>query len=119
MLFFTPPISVDLLRRMAGRLFRQMARNRLRYVAGFYGFSATPPFQPVLFTPAPVLVSEPDLPRRCLPPLDSRVRDIVYPSGAVWTEGKWIVAFGVGNEFCCIKTLAHHDLLNVSSRITQ
>jgi hypothetical protein len=116
--FFHSTYSADFLRRLMGRLRRYMPRNSMRYAAGFYGFAVTPPFQPVLFTPAPVLTPERSLPRRRLPPLNPRVKDSVYPSGAVWTGGKWIVAYGARDELCCIGTLSHNGLLKASQWLT-
>lgn len=115
--FFHSTYPADFLRRMMGRLRRYMPRNSMRYAAGFYGFAATMPFQPVLFTPAPVLTPEPSFPRRRLPQLNPRIKDSVYPSGAVWSAGKWIVAYGARNELCCIGTLSHNSLLKASQRI--
>ncbi|HRK69684.1 MAG TPA: hypothetical protein PKY73_19230 [Hyphomonas sp.] len=112
--FFHSTYPADFLRRLMGRLRRYMPRNSMRYAAGFYGFAVTPSFQPVLFTPTPVLRPDRSLPRRRLPPLNPSVKDSVYPSGAVWTGEKWIVAYGARDELCCIGTLTHDSLLKAS-----
>lgn len=115
--FFHSAYPADFLRRSMGPLRRYMPRNSMRYAAGFYGFSATSPFQPVLFTPTPVLRPARSLPRRRLPPLNPCVKDGVYPSGAVWSGGTWIIAYGARDELCCIGTLSHASLLKASRRI--
>lgn len=114
--FFHSCYHVDRLRRMLNRLLRRPLQHTLQYVAGCYGFRAAPTFQPALITRAPILTPGAHLPRRRLPQLDARVRAVVYPTGAVWSAGEWIVSFGADNEHCCLTTIAHTDLVTGCSR---
>ena len=96
-------------RFLSGRLWRHSVPQRT-YVAGFYGFTAAPPFAPVIYTPLPV-IRPPSLEWRHRKRLDSGVARFVYPGGAILRDGSWIVASGVQNEYCCLDSFSHHDLL--------
>ncbi|MEO8259741.1 MAG: hypothetical protein ABI868_20515 [Acidobacteriota bacterium] len=94
-----------LVRRLGGD-----ATARRTYVAGFYGFKAAPPFTPIIYTPAPV-VGPRILEWRHRDRLDPGVARCVYPGGAILRDGSWIVAAGVQNEYCCLESFSHADLL--------
>lgn len=87
----------SVLRRLLGK----PSTQNIRYVAGAYGFEASPPFAPQWLHPRPIL-QPPSLPRRQHPPMDNRVERVVYPCGSVFYRDRWLVSFGVDNEYCCI-----------------
>jgi hypothetical protein len=85
----------------------------LRYVGGFYGFAAAPPFEPVCFVPQPILHEPPQLRRQgSRRRLDARVECVAFPVGAVLSaEGRWLVSFGALNAYCCLSVFQHQALL--------
>lgn len=102
--------------RLAGLMDRYERRfARRRYVAGFYGFEAWPPFAPLTLCPEPVLSPEDEPPperRDRLSPLNERV---VFPGGAAFCpDGRWLVAYGVDDERCALRHLDHADVIGRS-----
>ncbi len=85
----------------------------LRYVGGFYGFAAAPPFEPVCLVPQPILHEPPQLRRQGRRRrLDARVERVAFPVGAVLSaEGRWLVSFGALNAYCCLSVFQHQALL--------
>jgi hypothetical protein len=99
------------------RLWRTLSRRvfghpvaRRTYVGGFYGFTAAPPFTPMIYTPVPV-IRPPSLAWRHRERLDPGVARFVYPGGAILRDGSWIVASGVQHEYCCLDSFAHDELM--------
>jgi hypothetical protein len=85
---------------------------RLRYSGGFYGFSARPPFAPTCCAETPVLVPEDESPAFRTDRLRPIARQVVFPTGAALGEnGQWLVAYGVHDERCKIRSLDHAALL--------
>jgi hypothetical protein len=110
--FRLAPFALRLVRRALGR--HERAR---RYLGGFYGFDAAPPFAPARIARAPVL--EP--PRLKLPHrrrLDPGSDCWVYPSGAVLLDGQWVVSYGSRDQFCCLQVLSHEALLAMTVPVT-
>lgn len=57
------------------------------YAAGFYAFSAAPPFGVTRWSPCPILVPEyEDAPHQCAA--------ATFPAGAVFDGSKWLVSYG-------------------------
>lgn len=96
-----------------GLLRRYERRYALRrYVAGFYGFHAQPPFAPFVLCPEPVLTPEAEAPRQCQPPLSALNAQVVFPAGAGFLpNGHWQVSYGVHDERCVIGQLDHASLV--------
>lgn len=85
---------------------------RLRYTGGFYGFSAKPPFAPTCLADEPVLLPEDECPARRTDRLRPIARQVVFPTGATLGENQqWLVAYGVHDERCKIRSLDHAALL--------
>ena len=83
-----------------------------RYVGGFYAFAAEPPFAPCFLVPEPVLLPEDEPPRMRPDPQHAAARKVVFPDGAVLTaDQQWVVAYGIHNERCGIRSLPHDRLL--------
>jgi predicted GH43/DUF377 family glycosyl hydrolase len=74
------------------------------YSVGCYSFAPEPPFEPLSYTPRPII----------LPPREGWPRElgvsVVWPGGAVWHGGRWILSLGIHDAFCEIATV-DHDLL--------
>lgn len=106
------PLRLDSVLR---RYERRWARRR--YVAGFYGFQARPPFAPFLLSGEPVLTPEIEgLPQHFprLSPLNERV---VFPCGVAFLPNqRWLVSYGMHDERCAIRELDHATLVERSQR---
>jgi hypothetical protein len=100
--------------RAIARRFVGRPAARRTYIGGFYSFAAAPPFAPIAFTPSPV-IRAPQLAWRHSRALDPGVRRFVYPGGAIYRDGRWIVALGVQHEYCCLEIVAHDDLVAASA----
>lgn len=74
------------------------------YSVGCYAFENRPPFRPVLYTPSPVIV----------PPREGWPRDlgvsVVWPGGAVWHGGRWLLSLGIHETWSAITTIDHEGL---------
>lgn len=63
--------------------------TRRTYNIGVYAFMAEPPFEVTRITPAPLLWADPSTRPVHVPP------NVVWPGGAVRTDGKWLVSVGL------------------------
>ncbi|MEI5604258.1 hypothetical protein, partial [Streptomyces brasiliscabiei] len=43
--------------------------------------------------------------QRRLPRLNPRIDRVIYPGGAAFDRGRWVVAFGIDDEQCAVATL--------------
>jgi predicted GH43/DUF377 family glycosyl hydrolase len=94
------------------RLYEQYLTRR-RYVAGFYAFTAMPPFVPVLLHPRPVLRPEPEDPPRRKDRLSPLNEQVVYTCGAAHlNEQSWLITYGVHDERCALRRLNHAQIIN-------
>lgn len=69
-----------------------------RYVASAYRFAAEAPFRPTDLPHSPLALHVPATARRLLPKLNPAVSDVVYPAGAAYVDGKWVISFGIDDE---------------------
>lgn len=125
----TPPVRVDdawfcffhsvwplpRWRRALHRLLYGRGHRTWRYGSGFYGFSADARLQPLCFSPQPVLHASARKRRQALNPRADRV---IYPCGAVFQDGNWIVSYGLNDEHCCLQILPHAGLLAKTVAVT-
>lgn len=85
--------------------------RKFSYAVGFYGFSAHPPFQPVCYSPGPVL----EAPARRRGDADGRLNPFVdrvaYPCGAILERGRWTLSYGLHDAHCMLATFDHQSLL--------
>lgn len=81
------------------------------YVPSVYRFDARPPFAPTDMPRCALPIALPHVGRRQLPKLNPAIGDIVYPSGAAYAEGKWVVSLGVDDEHCAVAILDHAAVL--------
>ena len=102
-------------RRIWQRLRYGRGQRLWRYVVGFYGFAASPPFAPQCLVPMPVLLPPP---RSGAPLLNRAVDRVAYPCGAVCEGGEWIVAYGINDEACALARFQHQDLLAKAVPVT-
>jgi hypothetical protein len=73
------------------------------YVAGFYAFEAKPPFRVTRWPKEPCMVAAKDKWRGG--------HAVVFPGGAILENGKWLVAYGWQDAFCCLAWYDHEELL--------
>ncbi len=73
-----------------------------RYVPSAYRFAATPPFPPTDLPHLPITIEVPRNARRAWPKLNPAVSEVIYPAGAAYDDGKWVVSFGIDDERCAI-----------------
>lgn len=85
------------------------------YVPAVYRFAAQPPFAPADVPLRPLSIEIPSAARRHLPKLNPAIGDIVYPSGAAYADGKWVVSIGVDDEHCAIAVLDHDMVVGTLS----
>jgi predicted GH43/DUF377 family glycosyl hydrolase len=70
------------------------------YTVGVLDFEETPPFRVIRQTPVPIIW--PDAPG----PGEKVIKNgVVWPGGAVYANGQWVLALGVDDTHCTIKIL--------------
>ena len=81
------------------------------YVPGLFGFSEKEPFVPEVFRPRPLTLENPFGSRFLYERLNDSVSNVVYPCGALYQSGEWLVSYGINDEQCAIQRLDHHELV--------
>jgi len=81
-----------------------------RYSPAVYRFAGSPPFAPTGAPRAPLFAAMPREARRAFPKLNPAVGDVVYPCGAAFHNGRWLVSLGLNDEHCAIVTLPHSEV---------
>ncbi len=76
-----------------------------RYYAGCLAFKATPPFTPYLITSEPLLIGSQNDTWAQRKPL------VVFPCGAIFKNGTWLVSLGVNDMVSAWLEVPHKDLL--------
>ncbi len=73
------------------------------YVAGFYAFEAKPPFRVTRWPSQPCMIAVKDA--------WHGGHAVVFPGGAIFENGRWLVAFGWQDSHCCLAWFDHSGLL--------
>jgi hypothetical protein len=82
-----------------------------RYAPAVYRFAAAPPFAPTDAPATPIVFGAGhDLSRR-FPKLNPAVGEVIYPCGAAYREGRWLVSHGVNDERCAIAVVPHAEVV--------
>lgn len=83
------------------------------YRVGFYGFDAKPPHRIRYMSTQPVIEGS------TIPGPLSYWHDyaVAYPSGAVFIDGRWIVALGIHDRAMAFLTVGHEELLAGCARL--
>lgn len=89
------------------------ATQRRRYHVGFYGFDASPPHRIRLMSNAPILEAD------AFEGVRSFYLDwsVVYPSGALFLDGKWFVSLGIHDREPALAVFDHAALLHECSEL--
>ncbi|MGD1031912.1 MAG: hypothetical protein ABSA05_12320 [Opitutaceae bacterium] len=82
-----------------------------RYVAAAYRFAAAPPFAPNAGPRSPLDLPNPLGGERAYPKLNPAVGEVIYPGGAVFEGGEWIVSYGINDERCAVAVIPHEAVL--------
>jgi predicted GH43/DUF377 family glycosyl hydrolase len=83
------------------------ATNHRHYRVGFYGFEHFPPHRIRLMSSEPVL----DAGQFPGPTSFYNAWSVVYPSGAVYLNGKWLLSLGIHDRRIAFAVLDHSALL--------
>lgn len=113
--FFHMLQPAPLLPRLLHRLRHRGGRPLHRYQMGFYSFDAAPPYRPFCLTPRPVLPAPAR--RGPLPPLNRDAQRVLYPTGALFDDGRWTVAAGLHDERSCLLEFDHARLLDLAEPV--
>ncbi len=89
-----------------------------RYVAGIYRFGAEPPFAPTHSPIRPVPLRNPFGVSTFYPRLNSAVGEVLYPSGAQFHHGEWVISYGINDERCAISLISHSEIQACFARVT-
>ena len=88
-----------------------------RYVPAVYRFSACYPFQPTHAPLCPLELANPFGATTLYARLNPAVGEVVYPCGAVYDEGRWIVSYGINDEHAAIAVLSQSAVCNTLSAV--
>lgn len=74
------------------------------YVMGMYGFEAKPPFKVTKISKAPILFGD----------IHGHIWStaVVFPCGAIYDKGKWLVSYGYNDYASKIVEIKHEKLIN-------
>lgn len=85
--------------------------NGYRYQAAAYAFAADSPFRPTLQPHRPLALPNPFGEDRTHARLNPAVGEVIYPCGAASDGARWIISYGLNDEFCALATLPHTAVL--------
>lgn len=91
--------------------------NGYEYVPSVYRFAGRPPFAPTDMPTGPLPITVPPSGRRTLAKLNPAIGEILYPAGAAYADGRWIISLGVDDEHCAVAVLDHADVLATLSPV--
>jgi len=86
------------------------APDGYRYVAAVYRFAAHQPFAPTDAPIRPLALPNPFGGTRRHAKLNPAVGEVLYPCGAAFADGRWLVSYGVNDECCMIAVLSGAEL---------
>ena len=78
--------------------------GRRLYNCGVYTFAPRPPFEILRYTPHPIAVADPDA-----IPKAPHV-DCIFPAGAVYRDGVWLVSYGVNDIWIEIRSYEAEEI---------
>ena len=81
-----------------------------RYVAAFYCFSALGDFRPLAYPLFPLDLYDSLICERKYSKLNPAVGDVIYPCGALYIDGQWIISYGINDEQCAIALVSDKDI---------
>ena len=89
-----------------------------RYAPAVYRFAAGQPFAPTAAPTRPLALSGAAAHGRVFPKLNPAVGEVIYPCGAAFRDGRWLVSHGINDEQCAIAILRHDEVASAVRPIT-
>ena len=86
------------------------ASDGYRYVPAVYRFASSYPFAPSDAPTRPLALENPFGARRVYEKLNPAVGEVIYPCGAAYDQGRWIISYGINDEHCAIALLPPADV---------
>ena len=80
------------------------------YAASVYRFAATPPFRPTDAPARPLRLDLPDGTNLQCPSLNPATLAVIYPCGAAWRDGAWLISYGSNDAECGIAVLPAEEV---------
>ena len=87
------------------------APDGYRYVAAVYRFATSYPFPPTDAPVRPLALPHSLGGARRYAKLNPAVGEVIYPCGAAYDQGRWIISCGINDERCAIAVLAPADVI--------
>lgn len=85
----------------------RLSGSHVTYSMGLLTFDRYPPFRVTRITPLPVMASNP----RSNPQLPAwQLKSVIFPAGAIFTNGHWHVSYGLHDAYCEIATFSAEDV---------
>jgi predicted GH43/DUF377 family glycosyl hydrolase len=82
-----------------------------RYVAAVYRFATSYPFPPTDAPVRPLALPHPLGGTRQYEKLNPAVGEVIYPCGAAYDQGHWIISCGINDERCAIAIVTPADVM--------
>ena len=82
----------------------------LRYYPSAVRFAGPPDFKPNAYLAQPLELPNPFADRLIQPRLNPQVAEVIYPSGAVFVKGRWLVSYGINDEHCALMKVDSFEL---------
>jgi hypothetical protein len=76
------------------------------YQVGVYCFRAGPDFAPLAGPAVPLDLARERRARREHPRLNPAVNEVIYPCGAAFSGGRWVISHGINDEACALSFVA-------------
>jgi hypothetical protein len=95
------------------------APDGYRYVPAVYRFAALHPFAPTDAPTRPLALPNPCGGTRRHPKLNPAVSEVLYPCGAAFADGQWLVSYGINDEYCAIAALSTAAVLDFLQPLAQ
>lgn len=107
----TPPVLVDDLFYTFFHSSTSWRDPFRRYYMGALAFETKPPFKPVKWTQEPLLVGSQNDPWQQKKPL------VVFPCGALYENGKWLISYGINDLKCGWVEIPHDDIVRLIQEV--
>lgn len=88
-----------------------------RYVPGVYRFASEAPFVPTHRPARPVALQNPFGVAALYPRLNPAVGEVLYPGGAIFDRGNWVISYGINDERCAVAVISHADIQACTCRL--
>lgn len=101
----TPPVLVDDVWYSFFHSCVPWKQKRLQYYMGAYAFENKPPYRITAMSRTPLLAGTPNDPSM------GEAHSVIYPTGAIMENGKWLIVAGENDEGCIWMEIPHDTIL--------